>query len=275
MSSPSEQPVENGSGEFNPSELIMHHILDSKELEVGGVVVHTFEPVEIGGVDFGLSKNVAMMWAAGALLLVLVLLAARRAKESVPRGLRAVLEPVIVYIRDEVARKTIDKSPDRYVPYLLTVFFFILFCNLFGLVPGMATATGSISVTAALALMTFFMVQYAGIREYGVFGHIKNIMPPGLPAWLFPIMLPVEILGVFAKPFALAIRLFANMTAGHVIIVSLISLIFIFESVFMATAAVPFALFIYILEILVAFIQAFIFTMLTGLFIGMAAHPAH
>jgi F-type H+-transporting ATPase subunit a len=123
--------------------------------------------------------------------------------------------------------------------------------------------------------MAFAMIQVSGMREYGVLGHFKNLLPPGLPAWLIPIMLPVEFLSMFTKPFALCIRLFANMTAGHVVILSLISLIFIMKTAYMAAVSVPFALFIYLLEILVAFLQAYIFTMLTSLFIGMSVHPAH
>jgi len=167
------------------------------------------------------------------------------------------------------------EQPDRYLGYLLTTFFFILACNLLGLVPGMATATGSISVTAALAGMAFIMIQGAGIREYGLFGHFKNLVPHGLPIAVVPLILPVEVIGMFAKPFALCIRLFANMTAGHVVIVSFISLIFILKTAWVATISVPFVLFIDLLEILIAFIQAYIFTMLTALFIGMSAHPAH
>ncbi len=149
-------------------------------------------------------------------------------------------------------------------------------CNLLGLVPWGATATGNIGVTAALAGMAFLMIQWAGIREYGVIGHFKNLIPSGLPAWLLPIMIPVEILGMFTKPFALCIRLFANMTAGHVVILSLFGLIFILKQVWVGVVlSVPFALFINGIEILVGVLQAYIFTMLTSLFIGMSAHPQH
>jgi F-type H+-transporting ATPase subunit a len=124
--------------------------------------------------------------------------------------------------------------------------------------------------------MAFTMIQWGGIREYGVFGHFKNLVPPGMPAWLLPIMVPVEFLSLFTKPFALCVRLFANMTAGHVIILSLISLVFILKSVVVgAVLSVPFSLFISGIELLVAFLQAYIFTMLTSLFIGMSVHPQH
>jgi F-type H+-transporting ATPase subunit a len=164
----------------------------------------------------------------------------------------------------------------------LTAFFFILTCNLLGLVPSMATATGNISVTAGLAGVAFVMIQAGGIREYGVIKHFKNLVPPGLPLWLIPIMFALEILSMLIKPFALCIRLFANMMAGHVVILAFISLIFILSAMFspvvgvaVSPLAVGFALFVNLLEMFVALLQAYIFTMLTAQFIGMSVHPAH
>jgi len=275
---PTEAHAEPGSTgeEFNAGDLIMHHVLDSREIEVPftSQVIHLPEWKPLG-VDLSLTRTVAMMWIASALLIVVLLVAARRARESVPRGVRSVVEIFVLFIRDEVARKALGHDADRYLGYLLTTFFFILTCNLLGLVPGMSTATGSISVTAALAGMAFVMIQLAGMREHGIVGHVKNLLPHGLPAWLVPILLPAEILGVFTKPFALCMRLFANMTAGHVVILSLVSLIFIMKTVYFAAISIPLALFAYLLEILVAFLQAFIFTLLTAYFIRMAAHPSH
>lgn len=271
-----EQAVEHGEGAYDAGASIMHHILDAPALEVPFTGRQIPLPqLHLFGQDISITKNVVMMWIVAALLLLLFVAAARRSGERVPRGLRNLLEVFVIFVRDEIARKTIGPGADRYVPYLLTTFFFILGCNLLGLVPGMATATGNISVTMTLALISFVMTQFAGIREYGVVKHFVNLVPPGLPSWILPILIPVEILGMLTKPFALMIRLFANMTAGHVVILSLISLIFILETPFVAFGSVPFALFINLLEILVCFIQAYIFTMLTSLFIGMAAHPAH
>jgi len=271
-----EQAVEHGEGAYDAGASIMHHILDAPALEVPFTGRQIPLPqLHLFGQDISITKNVVMMWIVAALLLLLFVAASRRSGERVPRGLRNLLEVFVIFVRDEIARKTIGPGADRYVPYLLTTFFFILGCNLLGLVPGMATATGNISVTMTLALISFVMTQFAGIREYGVVKHFVNLVPPGLPSWILPILIPVEILGMLTKPFALMIRLFANMTAGHVVILSLISLIFILETPFVAFGSVPFALFINLLEILVCFIQAYIFTMLTSLFIGMAAHPAH
>jgi F-type H+-transporting ATPase subunit a len=222
------------------------------------------------------------MWIVCGILLLLFGLAARRVREPIPRGLRNALEFLVVFIRDEVARKSIGPGADRFVPYLLTTFFFILACNLLGLVPGMSTATGNISVTAALALIAFGMIQYGGIREHGVVKHLRNLVPHGLPAWLVPIMFLIELLSMLIKPFALCIRLFANMMAGHVAILAFVSLIFILSSLYSGLVGVAvspfviaFELFVHALEIFVAFLQAYIFTMLTANFIGMSMHPAH
>jgi F-type H+-transporting ATPase subunit a len=261
---------------FSVSELINHHITDGNSIEVP--FTHLTIPlprIHIGGIDFSITRHVVMMWIACLLLLLFCVLAARRIKDPVPKGWRTVFEVFIKYIRDEIARKAIGHEGDRYLPYLLTCFFFIWTCNLLGLIPGLSTPTSNISVTAALAVLAFFMIHLAGIRQYGVAKHLKHVMPGGLPAWLYPIMLPVEILGMFTKPFALCIRLFANMTAGHVVIIGLISLIFILKSIWVAAFSVPFTLFIFVLELLVCFIQAFIFTTLVSTFIGMSVQPAH
>jgi F-type H+-transporting ATPase subunit a len=181
-----------------------------------------------------------------------------------------------------VARKSIGPGADRFVGYLLTTFFFILLCNLMGLIPGGSTATGNISVTAGLAIIAFVMIQYGGIREHGLIQHVKNLVPHGLPPALIPIIFVLEILSMLIKPFALCIRLFANMMAGHVAILAFFSLVFILSDLYsgvIGVAASPFViafeLFVHLLEILVAFLQAYIFTMLTANFIGMSMHPAH
>lgn len=262
---------------FDPGQHIMHHVLDSHEIEIPFTSIEIHLPrYTIAGHDVSITKNVVMMWIASAILLTLCLAAARRAKKPVPTGVRGVMEALVLFVRDEIARKTIDrKYADRYVGYLLTAFFFILTCNFLGLVPGFSTATSSISVTATLAAFTFLVSQAGGIRNYGVVGHYKNLVPHGLPIAIVPVILVVEIISMLARPFALAIRLFANMTAGHVVILSLISLIFVLKTVFAAGMSIPFALFVYLLEILVGFLQAFIFTVLSSLFIGLAVHPSH
>ena len=202
-------------------------------------------------------------------------------RETAPRGIfQNMMETIIVFIRDEVAKPTLGDNYQRFLPFLLSLFFFILTCNLLGLVPFGVTATSNIMVTAVLAIFTFVVTQFNASKE-----HWEHIFwPPGVPWYIKPIMIPIEIIGLFTKPFALAVRLFANMTAGHLIILSLIGLIFIFGDIFGQAAgygvsiiSVSFSLFLYLLEILVAFIQAYIFVMLSSLFIGMATveHEEH
>jgi len=237
-------------------------------------VIH-LPTLHLGPFVLPITRHVLMMWIASLLVLLVVWLATRR-REQVPKGFQNLMEMIVVFVRDDLARRNIGAHGDRFVPYLLSTFVFILSCNLLGLIPYASTATGNIGVTAALAGMAFLMTQVAGIREHGVLGHLKNLLPHGLPIWLLPLMIVVELMGLVAKPFALCVRLFANMTAGHVVILSLISLVFILQSTLVgAFLSVPFALFINGIEILVAFLQAYIFTMLTSLFIGMSVHPAH
>ena len=270
-------PVAEGGAEgaFDPNALLGEHVLDQRTLEVP-FLGHVHLPVlHFGSWELPITRHVVMMWIAAGIVLLVAGIAARR-RARVPGRVQSLVELMVVFVRDELARKSIGHDGDRYVPFLLTVFFFIMTCNYLGLLPYAATATSNISVTAALAGLAFIMTQAAGIRQYGAAGHVKNLIPHGLPAWLLPIMIPVELLGVFTKPFALCVRLFANMTAGHVIIISLFSIIFLLKSVlFGVLISVPFALFINGIELLVAFLQAYIFTMLTALFIGMSAHPAH
>jgi F-type H+-transporting ATPase subunit a len=280
---------------LGPADIIMPHITDSKVIELPcwkGASEWACEwklptwNVNIGGrtIDFGPTKHVVFLFISALLVALVVILAARahvRSTEEIgrPHGFAAGLEAVILYLRNEIFLPVLGgHGGERYIPYVLSLFFFILFCNLFGLVPYGSTATGNISVTATLAIMTFIVVEIAGMRALGR-GYIGTIiywphdMPLLLKLPLTLVMTPVEIIGKFTKPFALTIRLFANMIAGHVIILALIGLIFMFGWA-VALAAIPMALFIMFLEILVAFIQAFIFALLASVFIGQirAAH---
>ena len=226
--------------------------------------------------DFSLTKNVTTIFLIAILLIWVFFRSAKKIKNAKPgekRGIAAWTEPVILFVRD-VAKDNIEGDKyKKFTPYLLTVFFFILFGNLLGLIPFLANpnVTGSISITILLAMFTF------GIQMINSKGpYWKHILaPPGVPVALYPILIPIEIAGIFIKPAALLIRLFANITAGHIIVVSLISIIFVNQSIAWAGLSVPFTLFISTLEILVAFLQAYIFTMLSALFIGMAVESAH
>jgi F-type H+-transporting ATPase subunit a len=280
---------------LGPADVIMPHITDSKHLELPciksweewacGITLPTWN-VHIGGrtIDFGPTKHVVFLFLSGLLVALVVILTARahvRHTHAIgrPKGFAAGLEAVILYLRNEIYLPVLGgHGGEKYIPFVLSLFFFVLFCNLFGLVPYGSTATGNISVTMTLALITFIVVEVAGMRALGK-GYVGTIIywPHDMPLYmklpLSLILTPVELLGKFTKPFALTIRLFANMIAGHVIILALIGLIFMFGAL-VAIAAIPMALFIMVLEILVAFIQAFIFSLLAAVFIGQirAAH---
>ena len=188
-----------------------------------------------------------------------------------PKGIQSFFEPIIIFIRDEVAKKNIGPKYERYMPYLLTAFFFIWFNNLLGLMPGAANLSGNIAVTMVLALMTLIITLASSNKYY--WAHI--FATPGVPKPLLPIMIVVEVLGIFTKPFSLMIRLFANITAGHIVVLSFISLVFIFQSLTVAPVTIAFGLFINMLELLVAILQAFIFTLLTAMYIGGAVEDHH
>ncbi len=255
---------------------IMHHVLDARELDLTPFGIIHLPEIHLFGMDLSITKHVVFMWIA-VLLLVLAFIAAKKSyrKSLIPKGVTNLLEVLIIFVRDEIAKPTIGHGFEKFLPYLLTVFFFILTCNFLGLIPYGSTATSNISVTATLATISFMVIQIGGIMKNGFFGYFKGLIPHGIPMWLLPIMFVVELLGLFTKPFALAIRLFANMTAGHIVIMALIGLIFILRTYFVVPVSISFALFIFLLEILVALIQAYIFTMLSSLFIGMAYHQEH
>ncbi|KQR94550.1 ATP synthase F0 subunit A [Chryseobacterium sp. Leaf180] len=220
--------------------------------------------------DLSITKNAASMLISVVFMLVIFLGMARNYKKSqLPKGVGKFMEPVIVFIRDEVAIPNIGSVKyKRYMPYLLTAFFFIWINNLFGLVPFFpfgANLTGNIAITAVLAIITLLITIFSANKDYW-----KHIFMPPVPILLYPIMVPIEIIGIFTKPFALMMRLFANVTAGHIMILAIISLIFIFKSPFLGFASVPLALFVSVLELLVAALQAYIFTVLSALFIGIA-----
>lgn len=269
------------TGESSSGSWIIEHIVDSNVLDFepfGVIYLPSFHFNLFGfSIHLEITKHVIFLWFAAIIVAFLLIYTAKSYKKSlVPKGIANLIEMIIQFIRDEIVSPTIgEKYINTFLPFLGTVFFFILTCNLLGLLPYGATATSNISVTASLALLSFFMIQFAGMKKNGVIGYFKGLIPHGVPIFLLPIMFVVEILGLFTKPFALMIRLFANMTAGHVVILALIGLIFILKTPFISPVSIMFALFIYLLELLVALIQAYIFTMLSSLFIGMAIHQEH
>jgi F-type H+-transporting ATPase subunit a len=231
--------------------------------------------------DFSLTRNVVQMLLAVILLLLVMLTIAKKYRTNginkAPTGFQNAIEPVITFIRDEVGKPNLGRKYEKYMPYLLTVFFFILINNLVGLIPGSANVTGNISFTLVLAFISMVVILFSTNSHF--WGHI--FWPPGVPFFVKVILIPVEFAGVFIKPMALMIRLFANMIAGHIVIICFISLIFIFGAmnkiagVGFSPLSLAFTVFIYFIEILVAFIQAFIFTNLTAVFIGQAFETGH
>ena len=310
-----ENPTSKEEG-FNPTPHILHHIADSYEWHLWGdisiplpVILYTEGNLDVfmssefhhgkskvirGNrtykidhhkiveendkkiINVSVTKNVASMILSVLILFFILrkVSAGYKNKKQAPKGIQAFLEPLILFVRDDIIKSSIGPKYKRYTVFLLTTFFFILTNNLLGLTPGAANVTGNISVTLVLSLFTFIIITISANKGY--WKHL--IKPPGTPLPLLPIMIPIEIFGVFTKPFALMIRLFANITAGHIIIFSLISLIFVAsnngENVVAGWAVAPlsvmFVLFIFLIEILVAFLQAYIFTLLSAVFIGLA-----
>jgi F-type H+-transporting ATPase subunit a len=264
---------------------IAHHLGNSHEFL--GVELPRFAPVQIGGltIDFSPTKHLVFMLVAATLVALVFVLSARaiaraQAAGRPAKGFAGAMEATALYIRQEVVLPNVGHHGEGFVPYLLTLFFFILAMNLLGLLPGGATATGNIAVTAALAVMAFIVIEVTGMRALGTKGYLKTIfyLPQGLPGGiggsalkvlLLAVMTPIELIGKLAKPFALAVRLFANMTSGHVLVLALIGLTFIFKSYAVGVAAAGLATGVMLLELFVAFLQAFVFTLLTSVFIGL------
>lgn len=248
-------------------EILEHHILD-----------HSFKYLfSIGNVPISLTKHLLMMWIASLILLIIFLFL-----RGASKPLHVLMEAIVLFIRDDVVVPALGETGKKYLHYFLTLFFFILFCNLLGMIPGASPATGNIAVTATLALCTFFLIHIAGIREQGFIHYIKSIVPSGLPVWLIPLMFPIELIGFLTKTFALSIRLFMNMIAGHIVVLAFLGLIFIFGAMnqwvglVTAPVSVAMSLFVYFLELAIVIpLQAFIFTFLTALFVGSAVHPEH
>jgi len=227
--------------------------------------------------DISITRNVFMMWVSVLVLLLIFISAARvyrKSENKVPTGIAGFVEPLIVFVRDEIARPMIGENKyKRYMPYLLTIFFFIWINNIFGLIPILngANLSGNIAFTFTLALFTFIITTFSGNKNY--WKHI--FWMPGVPVPMKIFLMPIELIGIFTKPISLMIRLFANITAGHIIILALMSLIFIFETVWVSPISVAFSLFITVIEIVVTAIQAYIFTILSALYFGMATEEEH
>ena len=243
---------------------------------------HDHITLESGGhvLDLSITKNVLFL-LFDALILILVFTAVARGYKKnqgrAPKGIQAFFEPIIIFVRDDIAKENIGKKYEKFMPYLLTVFFFIWFGNLLGLLPGAANMTGNISVTLTLAVLTLLFTLFSGRKTYWL--HIVDPLGKSMP-WLgkffmYLILWPVEIIGIFTKPFSLMIRLFANITAGHILILSIISLAFVFQSLAVGVVGALFATVMNMLELFVAVLQAYVFTLLSALYFGQAVEEHH
>ena len=297
-------------GKFNAGETIIGHVANSSH-EHPLIHLPTFM-----GIDFSVTKHVLMLWIVAALLFVIITWMVRRytrerADNLVPRGSMNALEAIVEFIRDAIVLPNVGKKWVRvWTPLLLTLFLFILGANVIGLIPafdvigllnhsvlhlpeeaflsrvihGGTTATGNFNVTAALATITFFAIIVAGARAHGFVQHWVNMVPKGMPWPIYFLLIPIEIMGMFVRPFALTMRLAANMTGGHIALLAILSFVFIFAELFGRAIAgvgvglllsVPLAVGISALEIIVVLVQAYVFTLLTAVFIGMAIHAHH
>lgn len=276
-------------------DFITPHITDSHAIDYpclkSGFICEAelphWAPIHIGNfaLDISPTKHVVMLLVAATLCLVTLLVAARaHAKQHTAigrsKGFASGIEALVLYIRQELILPNVGHHGEAYVPFILSLFFFILFANLLGLIPYGATATGNISVTLTLAILSFIMIEVAGMRAQGL-GYLKTIVywpsdqPLVMKAMLTPIMTPIEIFGKFTKPIALAIRLFANMTAGHIVVLALVGLIFTFGSFAIAPLPLLMALAIMVLEVFIGFLQAYVFALLVSVFIGLIREGAH
>lgn len=264
--------VFSSSNFYNEAHEVKEH--DGYRYEHGHII-----PVDASRsiIDFSITKNVTALFITAALMLVVFLSVAKGYKKNAktaPRGIQSFFEPIIVFVRDEVVKPNIGPKYERFLPYMLTLFFFIWFGNILGLLPGAANLTGNIAVTTVLAILTFIITNVSGNKAY--WGHIFNT--PGVPWWLklpIPIMPVVEVIGMFTKPFALLLRLFVAITAGHIVLLSLIGLTFLFHSWSVGIASAVVVTVINFIELLVATIQAYVFTLFSSLYIGMAIADHH
>jgi F-type H+-transporting ATPase subunit a len=258
--------------EFNPLEPVI------------SVPLFTFS---VGSWHIIVSNHMFMVAVAMVVLLVIITFAARSGG-MVPKGLRNLIESVCVYLREEVARPILGENTDRYIGFIWTIFFFILTLNLLAMIPTEkiiflitgkknhfgGPATANIWITGAMAAVTFFLTHMSGIRKYGFLKYLASLAPP-VPWWIMPLIYFLEVLSALVRPFTLAVRLFANMLAGHILLATLLGLILIFKNYGVASVSLAFAIFISFLELLVAFLQAYIFTLLSSLYIGFSITSEH
>lgn len=240
--------------------LIGHHIMD-----------HPLAGGEFLGFHWVFTKHMLMLSIVAVALVTIIPWTAKKAR-SIPQGLYNLMEIYVIFVRDKIVAPSLGHHTDHYLSYFLTLFLFILLSNLLGLIPTSATATSNIAVTGGLALCTLILINVASIREHGLIGHIKSFVPSGVPAALAPLVFVLEVFGLFIRCFVLAMRLFANMVAGHAVMLLFFGLVFLIGSMAIAPVSIGVVIFVLFIELLVAFLQAYIFTMLSAIFVGLSVH---
>lgn len=257
------------------SEFIIHHLVNSDKWHpFPGVEIPLLGTITVFGIDFGLTLHSLMLIIAGLIVFLLFGILYKKQHGKAPSGITNLLEILVIFIRDEICVNYLGETDGKKLtPFFLNIFFLILVMNLMGLIPLFATATANINVTMGLSMITLTVMIVSGIMKNGVAGFFQIFLPPGVPKPVYIILFPIELMGLFIKPFALTMRLFANMLGGHIVIFSLIGLIITFG--WFGTPSLGLALFVFFLELLVAFVQAYIFTMLSAMFVGSMMYPAH
>lgn len=250
--------------------ILEHHLVDADHFEFFGLDIH-LPTIKLGSFEFPLTKH-RVWWLIALLLMGFVVWMASRQRTPVPSGLRNALEALVVFVRNDVVKPNLHEKTEAFMPYFMCLFTGILFSNLLGLLPWGSSATGNVNVTAGLALCTLGLMVGMGIKANGLGGFLHIFAPPGVPMWLMPLMIVIEIVSFLIRPFALTIRLFANMLAGHAVVAVLLGLI---VSLLFAAPAILVATGVFMLEIIVALIQSYIFIMLTAVFVGLTMHPQH
>ena len=271
--------ITSGGGEDESMfDIVMHHLTDHTITTgfIGKINEQYLSNKLFGIFDMRITRWVVMLWVAAVVCLIEFVPIARKIKNAKYGSSSKwvnLWEVLISFVHDEIVEPNFDHHyVKKAMPYFLSVFFFVLFCNLVGLIPGMSTATGNLAVTAGLAILTLLGMIGVGMIKQGPFSYWAGLVPHGVPAFVIPLMFPIEIIGLFIKPFALTVRLFANMTAGHVVIIIFLYLVMMFQSYWVGVGSVAGSLMIYLLELLVAFIQAYIFATLSAMFIGSSMH---
>ncbi len=265
----------SSSGAEDVSKFIIDHLVDMDTWPiVPGVDIPLLGDLSLFGVNVGLTLHVLMLiLSAGVVFLLFGILYKKQSRQA-PSGITNMLEVLVLFVRDEICINYMGEADGRRLaPFFLNFFFLVLVTNLMGLVPLFATATANISVTAGLSLITLTMMIVGGVAKNGLIGFIKLFLPPGVPKVVYVVLFPIEVMGLFIKPFALTMRLFANMLGGHIVLFSLLGLIITFG--WAGLPSLGLALFVFFLELLVAFIQAYVFTMLSAMFVGSMMHPSH